>query len=189
MHTREHIYACTHVHMYMYVSAHVHVYVCISVCACMSTGLLVWACTHTCICVHVRVHTCVYMHMCICLFACMCMFSLVGSGAGLGSVAMDAVSPALASVSSGITLHLGWGWFSRGSSSLFLLHFQFQAFLLSQNSSPCSCLSCSEDAESSWPGLEVWWWEVHFPGQPQAQVAQVPALWANVLSGSAPLWV
>lgn len=73
----------------------------------------------------------------------------------MGSVAMDAVSPALASVSSGITLHLGWGWFSRGSSSLFLLHFQFQAFLLSQNSSPCSCLSCSEDAESSWPGSVV----------------------------------
>lgn len=78
MHTRKHIYACTHVHMYMYVSAHVHVYVCISVCACMSTGLLVWACTHTCICVHVRVHTCVYMHMCICLFACMCMLNQSG---------------------------------------------------------------------------------------------------------------
>lgn len=194
---RVHVYArniCTHVNTYMhvhgdmcmYVSAHVHVHVCISVCACMSTGLLVCAAhTHAwymCAC------ACTPMCICICAYT-ICMYVRVksvwwGVELALGSVAMDAVSPALASVSSGITLHLGWGWFSR------VPHCSCSTF----SSRPFSSARTAPHALAS-PvlrmlspaGLEVWWWEVHFPGQPQAQVAQVPALWADVLSGFAPL--
>lgn len=100
---------------------------------------------------------------------------------------MPGCSPALASVSSWHNLALGVGWFSRGSSSLFLLHLQFQAFLPQPEQPPMLLPPVWRMLSPA--GLEVWWWEVHFPGQPQAQVAQVPALWADVLSGFAPLWV
>ena len=144
MHTCEHIYACIHTCMYMYVSAHVHVYVCVSVCACRSTGLLVCACTHMHVYVCMCTHTCVYMHVCICLLACMCMLNQSGGEwSWLGFCSHGSRQHCTGFSLLWHSLALGVGLFSRGSSSLFLLYFQFQAFLLSQNSSPCSRLSHS----------------------------------------------
>lgn len=100
-----------------------------------------------CTCVN-AVHARVCAHVCMCV----CSVSLVGARAGLGSVAMVTISAAQTSDSAGIALHLRWGWLGRRSPSVFWPHFQLQAFLVSQNSSPCSRLSHFQGAEHCQPG-------------------------------------
>ena len=87
----------------------------------------------------------------------------------MGSVAMVPVSTAPASVSSGIALHLGWGCSAEGVPHCSCSTFSSRPFS-SARTAPHALTSPIPKMMSP-AGLEVWWWEVHFPGQPQAQVA------------------